>query len=165
MRSIAADPGCSHTTAPRGVARASAGGRYGFRSTQHRMEREARRPSPAKLEADAVLRTHVAVGLNRTWSPRQISERMSADFPDKGFSSEATGIEVYFCSPHCPRQKRISDNTNGLIREFFPKVTDFADVTDGEMARVQNLLNARPREAPEWKTPAEAVAEVPSGTS
>ena len=64
-----------------------------------------------------------------------------------------------------PRQKRISDNTNGLIREFFPKVTDFADVTDGEMARVQDLLNARPREAPEWKTPAEAVAEVPSGTS
>lgn len=74
--------------------------------------------------------------------------------------AEATGFKVYFCDPHSPWQKGTNENTNGLIRQFFPKGTEFADVSDEEVARVQDLLNGRPRETLGWRTPAEAVAEV-----
>lgn len=72
----------------------------------------------------------------------------------------ATGLRVYFCDPHAPWQKGTNENTNGLLREFFPKGTEFADVTDDRVAEVQDLLNSRPRETLGWRTPSEAMAEV-----
>ena len=75
------------------------------------------------------------------------------------------GLRVYFCDPHAPWQKGTNENTNGLIRQFFPKGTEFADVSDEEVRRVQDLLNGRPREKLGWRTPAEAVVEVLSKAS
>lgn len=72
----------------------------------------------------------------------------------------ATGVRVYFCDPHSPWRRGTNENTNGLLRQFFPKGTEFADVTDEEVGRVQDLLNGRPRETLGWRTPAEALAEV-----
>lgn len=79
--------------------------------------------------------------------------------------TQATGFKVYFCDPHSPWQKGTNENTNGLIRQFFPKGTEFADVSDEEVKRVQDLLNGRPRETLGWKTPAEAISDVLSQAS
>ena len=71
----------------------------------------------------------------------------------------ATPFKVYFCDPHSPWERPSNENTNGLVREFFPKGTRFCDVTDEEVARVQHLLNTRPRKTLGWKTPQEAYSE------
>lgn len=76
---------------------------------------------------------------------------------------EAAGVRVYFCDPHSPWQKGTNENTNGLIRQFFPKGTEFDEVTEEEVRRVQDLINGRPRETLGWRTPAEAMAEVLAG--
>ena len=73
--------------------------------------------------------------------------------------TEATGFRVYFCDPHSPWQRGTNENANGPLRQFFPKGTEFADVTDGEVREAQDLLNGRPRETLGWRTPAEALAE------
>ena len=78
--------------------------------------------------------------------------------------AEATGFRACFCDPHSPWQRGTNENTNGLIRQFFPKGTEFADVTDEEVARVQDLPDGRPRETLGW-SPAEAVAELLSQAS
>lgn len=72
----------------------------------------------------------------------------------------ATGFEVYFCDPHSPWQRPTNENTNGLVREFFPKGTDFREVTDEQVAEAQWLLNNRPRKVLGWKFPSEAMMEV-----
>ena len=76
---------------------------------------------------------------------------------------EAAGVRVYFCDPRSPWQKGANENTNGLIRQFFPKGTEFDEVTEEEVRRVQDLINGRPRETLGWRTPAEAMAEVLAG--
>ena len=72
----------------------------------------------------------------------------------------ATGFKVYFCDPHSPWQRPSNENTNGLIREFFPKGTKFTEVTDDEVERAQWLLNNRPRKVLDWKMPAEVMQEI-----
>lgn len=82
------------------------------------------------------------------------------ELADHARFTEATGFKVYFCDPHSPWQKGTNENTNGLIRQFLPKGTEFADIDPGEVRRVQGLLNSRPRETLGWRTPAEALAQV-----
>ncbi|WP_455136142.1 IS30 family transposase [Thermophilibacter sp.] len=77
----------------------------------------------------------------------------------RGFA-EATGFEVRFCDPRSPWQRGTNENTNGLLRQFFPKGTDFSLVSDGEVARAQDLLNGRPRKTLGWRTPAEELART-----
>lgn len=74
------------------------------------------------------------------------------------FAAE-TGVRVYFCDPHSPWQRGTNENTNGLLRQYFPKGTDFTMVTDEEVRRAQDLLNGRPRKTLGWRTPAEAYAD------
>lgn len=72
----------------------------------------------------------------------------------------ATPFKVYFCDPHSPWERPSNENANGLVREFFPKGTNFSEVTDEEVARVQWLLNNRPRKVLGWKFPSEVLQEV-----
>jgi IS30 family transposase len=72
--------------------------------------------------------------------------------------SEKTNMKVYFADPQSPWQRGTNENTNGLIRQFFPKSTNFKKVTVAEVKRVQDLLNGRPRKAIGYKTPYEALS-------
>ena len=71
-----------------------------------------------------------------------------------------TGVKVYFCDPKSPWQRGSNENTNGLLRQYFPKGTDLSKVTQDQLDQAAYSLNTRPRQTLGDMTPSEKLAQV-----
>ena len=71
-----------------------------------------------------------------------------------------TGVQVYFCDPKSPWQRGSNENTNGLLRQYFPKGTDMAALTAGELDAAAHSLNTRPRQTLGWLTPSQVLTQA-----
>lgn len=94
-------------------------------------------------------------GLKRTLTYDQGQEMAK----HKLFTND-TNITVYFAHPHSPWERGTNENTNGLVRQFFPKGTDFNDISEKEINRIQELLNDRPRKVHDFYTPNEVFQKL-----
>jgi IS30 family transposase len=71
-----------------------------------------------------------------------------------------TGLAIYFCDPRSPWQRGSNENTNGLLRQYFPKGTNINRYGESELDAVAATLNGRPRKTLGWRTPAEALEDL-----
>jgi IS30 family transposase len=111
----------------------------------------------AEAVRDAITRTIISL-------PEQLRQSLTWD-QGAEMSQHArlridTGLNIYFCDPQSPWQRGTNENTNGLLRQYFPKGTDLSVHSATDLAAVAFALNTRPRKTLNWCTPAEALAEV-----
>jgi transposase, IS30 family len=105
----------------------------------------------------------VEQAMRRRLRPLPASHRRSMtldngpEFAQHARLKKALGIDVYFAQPRCPWQRGTNENTNGLVRQFLPKGTCFGDLSPTAVARIQTLLNERPRKRLGYRTPQEAL--------
>ena len=108
----------------------------------------------AEAVRDAITRTIVALPEELR---RSLTWDQGAEMAQHATLKIDTGVEIYFCDPRSPWQRGTNENTNGLLRQYFPKGTNLSAHRAETIAAVAATLNARPRKTLGWKTPAEAL--------
>ncbi len=116
------------------------------------------------LAGYAAVAVRDAIATTMTTMPEQLRRSLTWD-RGKEMAQHAklsidTGIDVYFCDPNSPWQRGTNENTNGLLRQYFPKGTDLSRHGLDELHAVAAALNGRPRKTLGWRTPAEALHEL-----
>ena len=105
-----------------------------------------------------------AITRNMLSFPEQLRQSLTwdqgAEMSQHARLSIDTGLKVYFCDPQSPWQRGTNENTNGLLRQYFPRGTDLSAHRPTDLAAVALALNTRPRKTLGWRTPAEALNEV-----
>ncbi|OEV19309.1 integrase [Streptomyces nanshensis] len=120
---------------------------------------EGRRPSEMR---DALIET---IGTLPAQLRRSLTWDQGSEMAMHKQFSVATDMPVYFCDPGSPWQRGSNENTNGLLRQYFPKGTDLARYSRQELDEVATELNSRPRKTLGWETPAERLAKLLTPTS
>lgn len=98
---------------------------------------------------------HLPPGLRRTLTYDQ-----GGEMAEHKLFTEETDITVYFAHPRSPWERGTNENTNALLRQYFPKTTDFSKISESQIKAVQDELNDRPRKTLGWFTPHEKFAEL-----
>src|SRR5688572_3621903 len=111
----------------------------------------------AEAVRDAIARTIVTLPVQLR---RSLTWDQGAEMTQHARLRIDSGVAVYFCDPHSPWQRGTNENTNGLLRQYFPKGTDLSVHSASALAAVALTLNTRPRKTLGWRTPAEALDEV-----
>jgi IS30 family transposase len=128
-----------------------------------RMERygEARTKNAPALAGHGAEAVRDAIAASTETLPEQLRRSLTwdqgAEMTQHAQLRVDTGLAIYFCNPHSPRQRGTNENTNGLLRQYFPKGTDLCSHTADDLAAVSAALNSRPRKIIGWRTPAEAL--------
>ncbi len=91
---------------------------------------------------------------------KSITHDRGSEMAQHELFTKDTKVQIYFADPQSPWQRGTNENTNGLIRQYFPKGTDFNLISKAELKRVQTELNQRPRETLNWQTPEESFARL-----
>jgi len=116
-----------------------------------------------KMKDGTVAESNRVVNERLSTIPEQIRKTLTRDRGRENFGyaelEKELNISCYFARAYCSQDRGSNENTNGLIRRFFPKKTDFSKVSDGEIRRVEYLLNTRPRKRHGGKTPLEVLLE------
>lgn len=91
---------------------------------------------------------------------RSLSSEQGKEMTEHTRLTVDSGVQVYFCDPNSPWQRGTNENTNGLLRQYFPPRTDLAAVSQEQLDAVAAELNDRPRKTLRWMTPAERYADL-----
>lgn len=111
----------------------------------------------AEAVRDAIARTIIALPEHLR---RSLTWDQGAEMAQHADLKIDAGLSVFFCDPHSPWQRGTNENTNGLLRQYFPKGTDLSAHSVDDLAAVAAALNGRPRKTLGWKTPAEALDQI-----
>lgn len=94
--------------------------------------------------------------------PKRLKRTITSDngfeFSNHKTIRDELGVKYFFCHPYSSHERGTNENTNGLVRDFFPKKTDFATIDDREIEKVEYLINTRPRKRLNWRTPLEVLS-------
>ncbi|WP_445009862.1 IS30 family transposase [Vreelandella stevensii] len=116
-----------------------------------------------RVSADLTQAAMIRLLKPRRGAVKTITLDNGSEFANHVAVGQAVSADIYFCDPYCSGQRGSNENTNGLIRQYFPKGTDFRQVTDAELRRVVRKLNGRPRKRLGYRTPAQVFLGEYSG--
>ena len=129
------------------------------------VERKSRYTLLAKLPDKKAKTLSVATNRVMKGLPQKLRRTGTADngkeFADFKTIEKQLGMRIYFADPHAPWQRGANENTNGLLRDWWPKGHDMRRVSHAEVARVQRMLNNRPRKCLGYRTPLEVLNALP----
>lgn len=129
------------------------------------VERKSRYTLLGKLADKKAVTLSRATRVMMKGLPKKLRRTMTPDngkeFADFKTIERELGLTVYFANPHSPWERGLNENTNGLLRDWLPKGSDFKKVTNAKLAQIQKMLNNRPRKCLNYRTPLEVLNALP----